>query len=87
MTTTNGTAPTYAAVPDLLDEERLAIVQAQIKQLLPQIYAFEAAVTALPKEAKQRKEFGAELAHTRKALAGYRAIEAELIERMNGAPP
>ena len=76
---------THAAVPDLLDVERLAIVQQQLAQLLVETYQLEAASAALPKDHPKAKAYRTELAHARATLAGYRAQEAALIERLNAA--
>lgn len=83
MTTTNGTAPPKSAISELTDDERLAIVQEQIQVLLFQCYQLQAAVLAIPKGKGKSKEFEENLKLTSSTLAGYRAIEAELIGRLN----
>jgi len=77
------TPPTYAAVPDLLDAERLIIVQAQIEALRIEAYQLEAAVAALPIDDPKLKELAANLKRARSILAGYRAQEAVLIVALN----
>jgi len=77
------TPPTYAAVPDLLDAERLIIIQAQIEQLRIEAFQLEAAVAALPIDDPKLKELAANLKRTRAILAGYRAQEAALIGQLN----
>lgn len=81
--TTNGIAPIYKAVPELRNEERLAIVQQQLRALIARAYTLEAAVTATPQDAQQHGEFVAELAYVSSTLSGYRTIEAELIARLS----
>jgi len=82
-TATNGTAPHYAAVPELPDAHRLAIVQEQIQQLAIELYKYEAATTALPVGDAQLPQMAANVKRTREILAGYRAIESELIGRLD----
>lgn len=83
--TTNGTAPSFAVVPDLPDAARLAIVQEQIRGLAIELYKYEAATRALPLDDAQLPQMAANVTRSRAILAGYRAIEAELIERLNAA--
>jgi hypothetical protein len=83
MMTTNGIAPHYA-VPELPDAHRLTIVQEQIQQLVIELYKFEAATRALSIGDAQLPVMAANVKRTREILAGYRAIEGELIEKLNG---
>jgi hypothetical protein len=76
---TNGIATARAAIPELRDELRLAIIQEQITGLLVQAYQFEAALVALPAGDGQAQAIGASLERTRAILAGYRAQEAALL--------
>lgn len=77
--------PTYAAVSELPDAARLAIVQEQIKQLAIELYKYEAATRALPLDDAQLPQMAANVARSRAILAGYRLIEAELIGRLNAS--
>ena len=79
--------PTYAAVPELLDAHRLAIVQAQIEQAQIEAYQLGAFVAALPAGDPQRKDMDAKLKRTRAILAGYRAQEAELLKQLTRSEP
>lgn len=78
------TAATYAAVPELPDADRLAIVQQQIRQLAIELYSFEAATTALPLDDPQLPKMAESVKRSRAIIAGYRAIESDLIGRLNG---
>lgn len=82
---TNDTAPAFAVVPELPDAGRLAIVQEQIRGLAIKLYEYEAATRALPVDDAQLPQMAVNVARTGAILAGYRAIEAELIERLNAA--
>lgn len=81
--TTNGVAPRYSAVPDLSDAERLLVVQQQIQGTRVRVYQIEAALLALDPDDGQVPGFRDELGRHGGILARYRAIEAELLERLN----
>jgi len=75
----------HAAVPDLADADRLAIVQQQIAQLLIEAYQLEAAVAALPIDDPQLKEYAGKLKRSTAILTGYRTQESALLAQLTAA--
>lgn len=74
---------THTAVPELPDTIRLQIIQQEIQQLQIEVYKLDATVRALPPRDAQAAQLAASHDRARAILVGYRAQEAELLERLN----
>lgn len=80
--TDDTTKEKHTAIPELDDEEKLAIVQAQIERELVAAYQLECAATALPRGHQKLKQARAAAREGQDVIAGYRKLEAELLARL-----